>query len=563
MGLKTVHLYFFAFFLVIGMHFFMHNNGGATLSLPFNMVNWMYVAIIISLGLWQISKSQCIRIFPLQIWLIVGFLILCIPFLNADDTWKLQALPRFIAIASMLVLFFSLSQFQYSRQQRDWILYLILFGVGVEIVYGLVQFFFLKEGNWFGYNYIKNRPYGIFQKDSVFSSFIAVGMTLAIYLLQSLSVMKKDYWRFAICLFVLCAGSFLLIQIQSRAGIYGVVFSSVILLPILFLKQKKSGCMVLLALALGISVGIFCFHQARTVGSYELTSSYRMMYWQHVLSMIPQAPWLGHGYGGFEYSFLHDFYAPQRVHPGMTYMEENLDHPHNELLFWLFEGGIVAVIGLLVMGLGYLRTLWQIPGWTRRLSLLALILPILFHCMVEYPFYHSVVHFVIFIVFLWYAAEEFGHERQIELTHFFALKCIALLIPLIVIPFMVTGLQELKILTDYEQSKDKNIMMLEKIINPLPQFMLYSYEIKSFQLTMAAATHDQSALLDYVAWAEQFLHDTPRAIVYAQLVEAYRSLDNKSQAQHWLDEGKRVFPTEKYWAGLENTASKAEAQKVH
>lgn len=563
MGLKTVHLYFFAFFLVIGMHFFMHNSGGATLSLPFNMVNWMFVAVMISLGVWQISKSQVIRIMPLQVWLIVGFLILCIPFLNPDDTWKLQVLPRFIAIVSMLVLFFALSQFQYNRQQRDWILYLIILGVAVEIIYGLVQFFFLKEGNWPGYDYIKNRPYGIFQKDSVFSSFIAIGMTTTLYLMQSLIITKKNYWRFAISLFVLCAGAFLLIQIQSRAGIYGVILSSTILLPILFLKQKKSGCLVLLALVLGVCLGIFCFHQARAAGSYELTSSYRMMYWQHVLSMIPQSPWLGHGYGSFEYSFLHDFYALQHVHPGMTYMEENLDHPHNELLFWLFEGGIVAVIGLFVMACGYFRTLVQIPGWINRLSLLALILPILFHCMVEYPFYHSVVHFVIFIVFLWYAAEELGHEKLIAVSHFFALKCVALLIPLIVIPFMVTGLQELKILTDYEQAKDKNIMMLDQIVNPLPQFMLYSYEIKSFQLSMAVAMQDRTALLDYVTWAEQFLHDTPRAIVYAQLVSAYRSLNDQPMALHWLDEGKRVFPTEKYWTELENTTSKAETQKVH
>lgn len=114
-----------------------------------------------------------------------------------------------------------------------------------------------------------------------------------------------------------------------------------------------------------------------------------------------------------------------------------------------------------------------------------------------------------------------------------------------------------------EQSKDKNIMILEKIINPLPQFMLYSFEIHSFQLTMAMATHDRPALLDFVAWAEQFLHDTPRALVYAQLVSAYHSLGDESKAKYWLDEGKRIFPTEKYWDGLEKITSKAQPQHVH
>jgi O-antigen polymerase len=558
MGLKSIHLYFLAFFFVIGMHFFMHNAGGSTLSLPFNMVHWMFVSVCIALGLWQISKTQNIRILPLLFWLIAGLAILCIPLLNPDDTWKLQALPRFIAIASMILLFFTLSQFHYELKYRESIIYIVLFGVIVEIIYGLVQFFFLKEGNWFGYDFMKNRPYGIFQKDSVFSSFIAVGITAALYLLQTVVISKQTYWRVVACLFVLLTGPFLLIQIQSRAGMYGVVLSSVILLPVLFMRQRKLSVMASVAVIIGICLGVFFFHQARTLGSYELTSSYRLMYWKHALTMLTQAPWLGHGYGSFEYSFLHDFYAPQNIHPGMTYMEENLDHPHNEVLFWLFEGGAVAIVGLLLMTVGYIWTLWTIPGWTKRLSLFALILPLLFHCFVEYPFYHSVVHFMVFIIFLWFAAEERGTVKNIACTHFFALKSIALLIPLIVIPFMATGLQELRILMDYEQSKDKNIMMLEKIINPLPQFMLYSFEIHSFQLTMALATHDRPALLGFAAWAEQFLHDTPRALVYAQLVSAYQSLGNESKAKQWLDEGKRIFPTEKYWTELDKITSSAQ-----
>ena len=30
----------------------------------------------------------------------------------------------------------------------------------------------------------------------------------------------------------------------------------------------------------------------------------------NLLTMLSQSPWLGHGYGSFEYTFLHDFYAP-------------------------------------------------------------------------------------------------------------------------------------------------------------------------------------------------------------------------------------------------------------
>ena len=45
----------FAAYLLVGMHFFMHNQGGSGLYLPFNMVGWVCVAGLIGLGLWQVT----------------------------------------------------------------------------------------------------------------------------------------------------------------------------------------------------------------------------------------------------------------------------------------------------------------------------------------------------------------------------------------------------------------------------------------------------------------------------------------------------------------------------
>ena len=72
--------------------------------------------------------------------------------------------------------------------------------------------------------------------------------------------------------------------------------------------------------------------------------------------------------------------------------------------------------------------------------------------------------------------------------------------------------------------------------------MMYEYEMRNVQLTFSAATHDRAALESYVEWAKQFLHSTPRAIVYARLVYALQQLNDNEQAQFWLDEGKRIFP---------------------
>lgn len=537
-----IFLIFLALYSLLGMHFFMHNQGGSGLYLPFNMVGWAFVSVLISIGIWHLTTIKQLTFSRTQLWFLAGFAILLLPFLNPQAEWNAQAQPRFLAIAAGLLLLFALSQFQFTEKQRHSLLYLLLGAVAIEAVYGLVQFFILKDGNWLGYNVKINRPYGIFQKDSVFSSFLAAGLAMTFYLQRWDSKVLTSRWRQGLLSLILVATPLLLIQIQSRAGIYGAILVALCMLPVLWSYNRRIFWWSVALMAISLSVGLWVYTSARAPDSYELTSGYRKLYWSHLLSMLPQSPWLGHGYGSFEYTFLHDFYAPEHITPGMRLMEENLDHPHNEVLFWLHEGGIVAVIGLMFFATGYIRSLLKCAGWAKRLSLLALVLPLLFHSMVEYPFYHSVAHFFLFIVFLWLADAESGQQKVYSCQYWFLARVVAIIIPLIVVPFMLTGLQAAYVLTKYDRAKDKNPQVLEQIINPLPWMMMYEFQMRSVQLTFSAAMHDKAGLESYVDWAKEFLHNTPRAVVYGRLVYALQQLNDKEQAQFWLDEGKRVFP---------------------
>ena len=537
-----VFMIFLALYSLFGMHFFMHNQGGSGLYLPFNMVGWAFVSVLISIGIWHLTTIKQLTFSRTQLWFLAGFAILLLPFLNPQAEWNAQAQPRFLAIAAGLLLFFALSQFQFTENQRHSLLYLLLAAVAIEAVYGLVQFFILKDGNWLGYNVKITRPYGIFQKDSVYSSFLAAGLAMAFYLQRWDSKVLTSRWRQGLLSLILLTAPLLLVQVQSRAGIYGAILIVLFMLPVLWNYNRRIFWWSAILLIISFSVGLLFYTSARSAELYVLTSGFRKLYWSHLLSMLPQSPWLGHGYGSFEYTFLHDFYAPEHITPGMRLMEENLDHPHNEVLFWLHEGGIVAVIGLVVFATGYIRSLLKCAGWVKRISLLALVLPLLFHSMVEYPFYHSVAHFFLFIVFLWLADAESGQQKVYACQYWFLARVVAIIIPLMVVPFMLTGLQAAYVLTKYDRMKDKNPQMLEQIINPLPWMMMYEFQMRSVQLTFSAAMHDKAGLESYVDWAKEFLHNTPRAVVYGRLVYALQQLNDKEQAQFWLDEGKRVFP---------------------
>ena len=532
----------FVFYILLGMHFFMHNQGGAGLYLPFNMIGWASVAIMISTGFWHVTVIRQLTLSRTQAWYLGGFLVLLLPFLNPQAEWNVLAQPRFLAIAGGLLLFFALSQFQLSEKHRHRLLYLLSVAVAIEAVYGLVQFFLLKDGNWVGYDAKVNRPYGIFQQVNVFASFLAVGLAITLYLLRWDNNALTCRWRQFLLSLILVAVPLLLMQIQSRAGIIGALLVLLCMLPVLWRYNRCIFWYATGLLVIGVALSLLVYSPARTAESYENSAGMRKLYWLHLLSMLPQSPWLGHGYGSFEYTFLHDFYSPEHITPGMRLMEENLDSPHNEVLFWLHEGGIVAVIGLMAFATGYIRSLFKCTGWAKRLSLLALVLPLLFHSMVEYPFYHSVAHFFLFIVFLWLADAESGQQKVYSCQYWFLARVVAILIPLIVVPFMLTGLQAAYVLTKYDRMKDKNPQMLEQIVNPLPWMMMYEFQMRSVQLTFSAAMHDKAGLESYVDWAKEFLHNTPRAVVYGRLVYALQQLNDKEQAQFWLDEGKRVFP---------------------
>ena len=533
---------------LLGMHFFMHNQGGSGLYLPFNMVGWAFVSVLISIGIWHLTVVKQLTFSRTQLWFLAGFAILLLPFLNPEAEWNASAQPRFLAIAAGLLLFFTLSQLQFTEKQRHALLYLLLGAIAIEAVYGLVQFFLLKDGNWFGYNAKVNRPYGIFQKDTVFSSFLAVGIALSFYLQRWDVLFLSCKWKKLLIYFVLLTATFLLIQIQSRAGVIGAVLVSIIMSPIIYQYNKKHFFLSYVLIFGGILLGFYCLTAIRgeQYESYYMNAFYRTVYWKQVLEMFSDAPFLGYGYGGFEYNFLHAYRAPGVPSVDYDPIGSALDHPHNEVMFWLLEGGLVAVTGLMVFATGYIRSLLKCAGWAKRLSLLALVLPLLFHSMVEYPFYHSVAHFFLFIVFLWLADAESGQQKVYVCQYWFLARVVAILIPLIVVPFMLTGLQTAYVLTKYDRIKDKNPQMLEQIVNPLPWMMMYEFQMRSVQLTFSAAMHDKAGLESYVDWAKQFLHNTPRAVVYGRLAYVLQLLNDKEQAQFWLSEGKRLFPRDEF-----------------
>ncbi len=96
------------------------------------------------------------------------------------------------------------------------------------------------------------------------------------------------------------------------------------------------------------------------------------------LDIFKTKPLLGYGYGGFERSFIDHFNQYTIAHPEAGNTIQRLSHPHNELLFWVIEGGIIALLAFILFTTAYITT-WLSISRGKAFALFALLLPILLH----------------------------------------------------------------------------------------------------------------------------------------------------------------------------------------
>ncbi|WP_256353765.1 PglL family O-oligosaccharyltransferase [Aeromonas sp. sif2433] len=540
---------------LLGMHFFMHNPGGSGLYLPFNAWGWIFASSVIGLGLWQVTLQQKLVFSSLQAGLWLGGLLLLLPMAYPSFELKDYAIPRLLGLFTGLLFLFCLYQWQLARDARDRLLYLLLGAVAIEALLGLVQYYLLTPGNWLGYDTQTNRPYGIFQQPNVMASFMATGLSLAIWLeLRGLA----NGWLRGLRYGVILAASLLLVVLQSRVGQLGGLLALLLLAPQLY-RQRQLG-RVLGLVGLGIALGLASqYGMAGAKRGLEMYQSggMRSIYWPYAAKLIAEAPWTGWGYGSFEPVFLQHYMADKAQNPAMVQIEYNLDHPHNEFLYWAVEGGLASMLGMLLMA-GTL--LWRLTkaGWSQGLALLALITPILLHTQTEYPLYHAIALWWALLLLIYVldaeveeGAQAFGHANWREYVYrpWLLLRFLAIGIPLVVVPFMLTAIHTAWVVTKYERGGYKQPTLLLDIVNPMAWLTRVEFDVNAVRLMVGLQAHNQEELEAYLDWGQEFVRHTPRANIYANMVLALDALGRQEEAKRLRTQALMLYPGEPLLTG--------------
>ncbi|HDZ8878548.1 TPA: O-antigen ligase C-terminal domain-containing protein [Aeromonas dhakensis] len=551
-----------ALYWLLGMHFFMHNPGGAGLYLPFNAWGWIFASLVIGLGLWRVTLQQRLVFSSLQGWLWLGGLLLLLPMAYPGFELKDYAIPRLLGLFAGLLFLFCLYQWQLARVSRDRLLYLLLGAVAIEALLGLVQYYLLVPGNWIGYDTHVNRPYGIFQQPNVMASFMATGLVLASWLeLRG----NPHVWLRGLRYGVILAASLLLVVLQSRVGQLGGLLALLLLVP--ELRRHRLLARVLALVALGILLGVASQYWIdglrRGLEAYQ-SGGMRSIYWPYAAKLIAQSPWVGWGYGSFETTFLHHYMADKALNPAMVQIEYNLDHPHNEFLYWAVEGGIAPMLGMLLMGAALL---WRASraGWRKGTALLALVTPILLHTQTEYPLYHAIALWWALLMLLYVLDVEVEEGlleagcaswREHVYRPWLLLRFTAIAIPLLVVPFMLTALHTAWVVTKYERGGYKEPTLLLDVINPMAWLTRVEFDVNSVRLTVGLQSNNKAELEAYLEWGQAFVRHTPRANIYANMVIALDALGRKEEARVLRREALALYPADPLLTG---TAAKSVA----
>ncbi|RTP87922.1 O-antigen ligase family protein [Enterobacter asburiae] len=249
------------------------------------------------------------------------------------------------------------------------------------------------------------RARGPFGQPNLTASFLATGVLLTTHLLLT-SCPTRRAERATLAGFVVAVMAAALTLTFSRTGWLGLWTG---LLALSALAGRRAGWRLIVpwyGMAAGWGgVSLLLWLHGGPVREVISVDTPRTQIWHATRALIQAHLWNGIGYGQFAHRFPDGLAMIHQVQTDKSMML----YPHNEVLLWWVEGGLMALVGVLFLvmwGVGLLlRSLRaaghrggygapgaDAPGWLLCMA------PVLVHSLLEYPAYQSPLHLLLLIL---------------------------------------------------------------------------------------------------------------------------------------------------------------------
>lgn len=576
---QKVLIAFLVLTFCVAMNYVSRNMGGGGIQLPYNNFTWIFASAFILISFTFAAFNKVVNYSKGLLFYAAIVLLLLLPLLYTNRLFLDVEMLRFAGLGAGVLFFFSLYQSQ-GKSLKHVLLKILFLSTLIQSAWGVLQFYFILESNVLFYRADIGRPYGVFQQVNDFTSFLAVGSMLAIYYAFTFKN-ELSGKKFALLLFIVFVNFHLGILADADAAL-AVATSSVILYLVYLAastKQLKMSVAFLVAMLIGVLIPKdwvdirkqsastdYSVEVQKSVSDEPLLSDStsieslpqkapvskdavgrkvgllgtRATIYPVVLDMIQQNPWLGYGVGSFTKQYLLAQGAFLLENPSAP-AEFNLNHPHNEILYWVVELGAFAIIPFIFLLLGWF---YGTRKGVIEARILLLALPLVLHSMVELPFYHTAIHFLAFLLILFCADK--SKVRSFQLPKFnWLVVAPGLLFGFIQIQiFLLSTMHALQMFLAFNQTERQEIKLLTGVNNPAAFKHRFEFELFQWQLQrgLREGRIAKQELLNYIYWAFSVTQYAPLQSTYENFVDALAIYGNKDAALKYAEEGRLMYP---------------------
>jgi O-antigen polymerase len=543
--------------LLIAPFYFHANIGGTGFRIPNNITVWFIASFIGFYSLYAFAKHRYFYL-PRYFLLILAFPILVFfSGLSAGVEIANVWIFRLLFIWGGLLFFFALFQHHLKQGRIDRILFFIVLSGLIHALIGLLQILFTTNlPAWLPIN-AKGIPTGFFQQINNQASFQVTSLILALWLSTRPFITHGKPWRSWLIFIAIALGAFIVGFSGSRVGALGFVLA----LPLLLMSRwhkikvdKKRWFLIGITIIVAVisasiletkrsETGVISVIDKTTALNSGFSGSSRLGIYTIAYDAFKEQPVFGHGIGSFIRVWQlgkPQFYSD---HPNAFLPNLRVAHPHNEIIFWLMEGGLVAGTGLLLVFIAIVLSLKKLPP-SRRYAYAAFLLPIVLHTQVELPFYISASHWFVFLLLLFVVMHPYHHRRAVILSDA-ARKLIKVMTVLAGLATAGFFIHTMASTMDFKRF----ILNQAPRNNPFPIASHNPYFKQLATETMITTLFYDSmkfGLTDnvrgFAQWSEQELKSNPHILYYKLTVEALSYLQKNKQACEINREGLRIYP---------------------
>lgn len=533
--------------------------------MPQNIITWIVVACLCYTAIYH--NYHCKPVFSeTLLFLVISAILMTIPVLwSQSNNLIYESSPRLIGLWAGVIFYTCLLQIHLTERMYRCIILFIAVSGCIECVIVLQELFFPQTLAPLRSQFIEHNgrsALGTFQQVNVTASWIATGfaacvslvypLCLRLHLSNSHESAKLRTLPLSVIFYVvtIILMTATLVLTQSRTGWLGGFLCYFILCSLIAIACRRGrsvspvGWLVISAPVVGVLTGLLLMNvtAAQALAQHAGSNHQRILTLKITWEMIKIHPFMGWGIGSFRLEFQE--YLASHFHPNPSH--ELMAHPHNELLYAWFEGGIVALAGVLLAMFAAVRLLFcqkdaaGILRWT-------ILIPVLIHTQLEFPLYYSAAHFIVLLMIMAVlepkrVISSNFNKPGFSATTRYILYSVAACLTFIVLLWLGSILRLEDLLSRFEENLLADPADITHIYLPPLSGLRYRHDKNTLHLIHYYETHQVKELDYYLTENEQWLKFHPDPDDYAYQVEVLNFRGYKRESEIYRQHAALLFP---------------------